>query len=110
MREAIAGYYGNYFGFNIAVLLLAYMPLALLVGLGARRHLLNINALFDKRLRETDMMVSERYGMDEAHFKLTTIIKALTNSASTTTFKARAAPLRAHVPRARAPPAFVTLI
>ncbi|MCH4084082.1 MAG: YhgE/Pip domain-containing protein [Olsenella sp.] len=92
MREAIAGYYGNYFGFNIAVLLLAYMPLALLVGLGARRHLLNINALFDKRLRETDMMVSERYGMDEAHFKLTTIVKALTNSREYhRTFEARAA-------------------
>lgn len=92
MREAIAGFYGNYFGTNIAVLLLAYMPLALLVGLGARRHLLNINALFDKRLRETDMMVSERYGMDEAHFKLTTIIKALTNSREYhRTFEARAA-------------------
>ena len=92
MREAIAGFYGNYYGTNIAVLLLAYMPIALLVGLGARRHLLNINALFDKRLRETDMMVSERYNMDEAHFKLTTIIKALTNSSEyRRTFEARAA-------------------
>lgn len=92
MREAIAGFYDGYYGTNIAVLLLAYMPIALIVGLGARRHLLNINALFDKRLRETDMMVSERYNMDEAHFKLTTIIKALTNSSEyRRTFEARAA-------------------
>ena len=92
MREAITGFYDGYYGTNIAVLLLAYMPIALIVGLGARRHLLNINALFDKRLRETDMMVSERYNMDEAHFKLTTIIKALTNSSEyRRTFEARAA-------------------
>ena len=45
MRETIAGYYGNYFGQNVFMLLLFVIP-ALLIGVGWRRHLLNINSLF----------------------------------------------------------------
>ena len=79
MREAIAGFYGGNYATNIAVLLVYLIPAAL-IGLGARRHLLNINALFDRRLGETDLMITENVGMDEARFKLSTIIKALADA------------------------------
>ncbi|WP_322150802.1 YhgE/Pip domain-containing protein [Paratractidigestivibacter sp.] len=80
MREAIAGFYGNYYAMNLLTLLLFLVP-ALLIGVAARRHLLNINTLFDRKLGETDMMITERTGL-ETHFRLTTIVKALMDSQS----------------------------
>ena len=79
MREAIAGFYGNYYGFNLAMLLVFLIP-ALLVGVTARRHLLNINALFDRKLGETDLMITERTGLAGAHFRLSTIVKVILHS------------------------------
>ena len=79
MREAIAGFYGNYYTQNLAVLLVYLIP-ALLIGVTARKHLLNINNLFDKKLAETDMMIAERTGMTNPHFRLSTIVKALMDS------------------------------
>ena len=79
MREAIAGFYGNYYAQNLAVLLVYLIP-ALLIGVTARKHLLNINNLFDKKLAETDMMIAERTGMTNPHFRLSTIVKALMDS------------------------------
>ena len=76
MRETIAGYYGNYFGQNIFMLLLFVIP-ALLIGVGWRRHLLNINSLFDKKLAETDLMICERDGIEVEHYRLSSLIKAL---------------------------------
>lgn len=76
MRETIAGYYGNYFGQNVFMLLLFVIP-ALLIGVGWRRHLLNINSLFDKKLAETDLMICERDGIEVEHYRLSSLIKAL---------------------------------
>lgn len=91
MREAIAGFYGNFYAWNLFVLSFLFW-ISLLIGVSARRHLLNINALFDRRLGETEMMVTERYNMDEARFRLSTIIKTLMNSERyKETFLARAA-------------------
>ena len=80
MRETIAGYYGAYYAQNLLMLLLFLIP-ALLIGVTARRHLLNINSLFDRKLAETDMMIAERTGM-QRHFRLATIVKALMDSRS----------------------------
>ena len=91
MREAIAGYYGNYYLVNLLILLLFLIP-ALLIGVTARRHLLNINALFDRRLGDTDLMITERVGMNEAHFRLSTLVKIMMNSGEyKEVFMARAA-------------------
>jgi putative membrane protein len=79
MRESIGGFYGNYYAFNIGMLLLL-VPISLLIGMGARRHLLNINTLFDRKLGETDLMIAERVPAGESQFKITTIIKMLINS------------------------------
>ena len=81
MREAIAGFYGSYYAQNLLVLALFLIP-AVLMGITARRHLLNINALFDRRLAETDMMVTERVGMKGSYFRLSTIVKVLMDSGS----------------------------
>ena len=78
MREAIAGFYGNYYAQNLLVLLVYLIP-ALLIGVTARRHLLNINNLFDRKLGETDMMITERTGM-KSQFRLATIVKAIMDS------------------------------
>ena len=91
MRESIAGFYGNYYAQNLGMLLVFLIP-ALLVGVAARRHLLNINALFDRRLAETDLMISERTDMEGARFRLSTIVKALMDSGGyKRTFMARVA-------------------
>ena len=81
MREAIAGFYGSYYAQNIAVLLVYLVP-SLLIGVAARRHLLNINTLFDRRLADTDMMYTERVGMKGSYFRLSTIVKVLMDSGS----------------------------
>ncbi len=91
MRESIAGFYGCYYAPNLGMLLVFLIP-ALLVGVAARRHLLNINALFDRRLAETDLMISERTDMEGARFRLSTIVKALMDSGGyKRTFMARVA-------------------
>ena len=91
MREAIAGFYDGYYVRNLLVLLVYLIP-AVLMGITARKHLLNINALFDRRLAETDMMVTERVGMRGSYFRLSTIVKVLMDSGSyRKVFLARAA-------------------
>lgn len=79
MREAIAGYYGAYYAQSLLVLLIYLIP-ALLIGVTARRHLLNVNALFDRKLAETDLMISERTSPEGARFRLSTIVKVIMDS------------------------------
>ncbi len=79
MRECIAGAYGSYYAQNILMLLLFVLP-ALLIGVGLRRHMLNINVLFDRRLAETDLMICERDGMEVEHYRLSSLVQALMHS------------------------------
>ena len=79
MREAIAGFYGSYYANNLLMLLVFLVP-ALLIGVTARRHLLNINTLFDRRLGDTDLMITERDAAGRTHFRLSTIIKVIMSS------------------------------
>lgn len=77
MREAIAGYYDGNLIKNLLMLLLFVVP-AILVGVTARSHLVNINSLFDRRLRETDhLMVSEAVAIEDDRFRLATVVKAM---------------------------------
>lgn len=76
MREAIAGYYGSYYVQNLAILLLFVVP-ALVVGMGLRRALLNINYLFDEKLAETDLMLHEQGGLTETRMGVWAIAEAL---------------------------------
>ncbi|MBR3317912.1 MAG: YhgE/Pip domain-containing protein [Atopobiaceae bacterium] len=77
MREAIAGLYGTNLAYNLFMLLLFVLP-SILVGVTARSHLVNINSLFDRRLRETDhLMVSEVVPIEDDRFRLATVVKAM---------------------------------
>lgn len=77
MREAIAGFYGWNLAYNLLMLLLFVLP-AILIGVTARGRLVNVNALFDKRLRETDhLMVSEPVAIEGNRYRLATIVKAM---------------------------------
>jgi len=77
LREAVAGLYGNNLAHDLTMLLLFVVP-SILVGVTARGHLVNINALFDKRLRETDhLMVSEPVAIEGNRYRLATVIKAM---------------------------------
>lgn len=79
MREAIAGFYDGYYLYDLGMLLLFVVP-SLLIGVVLRRYLLNINGLFDRRLRETDLMACERDAVPAGNFRLTTLIKAALDS------------------------------
>lgn len=59
MREAIAGLYGSNFRNDLLILLLCYVPISLLIGLGLRPALSGLNHLFDKKLAETEFMMCE---------------------------------------------------
>ena len=59
MREAIAGFYGSNFRNDLLILLLCYVPVSLLIGLGLRPALSGLNHLFDKKLAETEFMMCE---------------------------------------------------
>lgn len=77
MREAIAGFYGTNLASDLFMLLLFVLP-SILVGVSARSHLVNINALFDRRLRQTDhLMVSEPVAIEDDHFRLASVVKAI---------------------------------
>ena len=59
MRETIGGMYGSHYWQDM-LHVFWYLPAALLIGLGVRRYLLNLNALFDRRLGATDLMLTEQ--------------------------------------------------
>lgn len=77
MREAIGGLYQTNLACNLMMLLLFVVP-SILLGVTSRSHLINVNALFDRRLRETDhLMVSEPVAIEGDHYRLATVVKAL---------------------------------
>ena len=58
MRECIGGMYYNTWLKDMGILL-AYLLLALFIGLVLRPLLLNLNALFDRKLEEADLIIYE---------------------------------------------------
>lgn len=55
MRECVAGTYGTAYLQDILALL-AFVPIALLLGLVLRKPLISVNHFFEKRLKDTDIM------------------------------------------------------
>ncbi len=76
MREAIAGMYRYEYAKNL-LCLAVYLPLALLIGLGLRVLLLNLNYLFDKKLSETDLMLAETHAEKRESTQLKLVVKTL---------------------------------
>jgi putative membrane protein len=75
MREAIAGFYDGYYAYNLAMLLLFIVP-ALLIGIGLRRYIVNIDSMFDRELKETDLFVADKPTVAKTSFGITTLIAA----------------------------------
>ncbi len=76
MRECIAGFYGNVYSKNMAMMLI-YLAVALFIGLVLRPLLMNLNHLFDRRLEETEMMVGETAGSEKQLPQMQILIETL---------------------------------
>ena len=76
MRETIGGAYGGHYWHDLGTLVW-FLVGALFVGVVARPYLLNLNALFDRRLWATDLMVAEKNTMTNDRFRLVSVIKLL---------------------------------
>ena len=91
MREAVAGFYDGTYARDLLTLALFVVP-ALLIGISVRRRLLGVNALFDRRLGETDLLVTEHDATGERQGRLALVLDALaTSPAYREEFLARAA-------------------
>ncbi len=74
MRETIGGYYDGYYAKNLSFLLLV-LAFAFVLGLVARPYLLNLNALFDRRLAHTDLLVGDQPQESHARFRLRSVVQ-----------------------------------
>lgn len=97
MRESIAGFYGNHYAVALLQLLAFVIP-SLLLGMAARRRLVNINALFDKRLAATELMVCEQESLETNNYGLRSMVRMLRESSYAEEAKAKAARFEARYP------------
>ncbi|NMM98521.1 ABC-2 family transporter protein [Bifidobacterium sp. DSM 109959] len=78
MREAIAGFYGGNW-FHYIGRLLIFAVLAFLLGLVARPRLANLNRLFAREIKESDMIIGEDVHLSGSEYRITQAIAALAN-------------------------------
>ncbi|WP_018142786.1 YhgE/Pip family protein [Alloscardovia criceti] len=76
MRETIGGYYDHYYWKNMGMLSL-FLVFSLVLGLVVRPYMMNLNALFDRRLADTDLLVGERAQGNSARFRLSSIVQTI---------------------------------
>lgn len=76
MRETIGGMYGNHYWQDM-LHIFWYLPVALLIGLVVRRYLLNLNALFDRRLGATDLMLTEENHSADRRLSLGSLARSI---------------------------------
>ena len=84
MREAIGGFYGLDYVYDMLWLGLLFVPLGFFIGLVVGRSDFNLNLMFDKKLGATDLLLAEPVTpsakiADETrgHFRTRTLIRAL---------------------------------
>lgn len=79
MRETVAGEYGSAYWSDM-LHLLAYLPVALFIGVFVRRYAVNLNALFDRRLGDTDLMLTEHGSMVNERVSFGAALRSLPDS------------------------------
>ena len=79
MRGPIAGLYANHYWLDM-LHLFWYLPAALFVGLVVRRYAMNLNALFDRRLGDTDLMITEHNSMVNEQVSLNSVFRTVSDS------------------------------
>ncbi|MFC7942301.1 YhgE/Pip family protein [Microbacterium oxydans] len=78
MRETIGGFYdGHYWRFLGA--LAVFVVLAFLIGLVLRRRLANFTLLFNRQVLATDLLIGEKVQVVGNGYRLTDVIRALSN-------------------------------
>lgn len=76
MRETIGGMYRGAYWHNLAMLL-PFVIAAYFIGIFVRPYLLNLNALFDRRLSETDLFIAEKNNLTNSRFRLSNVLQNL---------------------------------
>lgn len=76
MRETIGGFYDGHYWQNLGVLSL-FLVFSFVLGLLVRPYLLNLNALFDRRLADTDLLIGEEPQEKHARFRLTSVLQSM---------------------------------
>ena len=79
MLGPIAGLYANHYWLDM-LHLFWYLPAALFVGLVIRRYAMNLNALFDRRLGDTDLMITEHNSMVNEQVSLNSVFRTVSDS------------------------------
>jgi putative membrane protein len=79
MRETIGGMYrSHYWGNMLAVFW--YLPVALVVGILGKKVLANLNAMFDRRLAATDLLITEQSHGERDSIGMGSILEIFANS------------------------------
>lgn len=99
LRETIGGFYdGHWFGYIGKLLIFA--TLAFLLGLGARPKLANLNRLFAREIKESDMIIGEPLHITSNEYRVTQAIAALADREEYRhAIERRAAKFAYHYPR-----------
>lgn len=99
LRETIGGFYdGHWFGYIGKLLIFAM--LAFLLGLGARPKLANLNRLFAREIKESDMIIGEPVHITSNEYRVTQAITALADREEYRhAIERRAAKFAYHYPR-----------
>lgn len=80
MRETIGGFYGGHY-WRFLGALAVFVALAFLVGLVLRRRLANFTLLFNRQVLSTDLLIGEKVQVVGSGYRLTDVIRALSNRA-----------------------------
>ncbi|MCI1984783.1 MAG: YhgE/Pip domain-containing protein [Bifidobacteriaceae bacterium] len=76
MRETIGGFYDGHYGIALGKLSI-FVALAFIIGIAARKYLINLNRLFADELDQTEIFVGEKAEVGEHSYRLSQIIHAL---------------------------------
>ncbi len=78
MRETIGGFYGGHY-WRFLGALAVFVALAFLIGLVLRRRLANFTQLFNRQVLSTDLLIGEKVQVVGNGYRLTDVIRALSN-------------------------------
>lgn len=78
LRETIGGFYGDHY-WRFLGALAVFVALAFLLGLVLRRRLANFTLLFNRKVLSTDLLIGEKVQVVGSGYRLTDVIRALSN-------------------------------
>lgn len=76
MRETIAGFYDGQWG-SLMGMLLVFMAISFVVGLGLRPYLTNLNRMFAQQIKESDILNGEEVQVPLRRYRVAQLTRAL---------------------------------